>query len=459
MSNSNEAEIDKNLNTKIENNLNNQFPEDIRKWLRKNDPELYLILLSKLLPKSREQLLLQKKLEEKEADLEKQEKWLKNAEIEVAATTAALRFWERDTPVIIFPGAKFWEISVEPLSVRPWSFFNTFFDWMLKVGLSVVPILSLFSIFTISDLTNLQYSPTVLVGILCGTSLVWLTSATVINWIVSQEDEQRSQKNNQVEEQQNQKNVQLEESQQTSQDIWINRFREIRQSFREICQTCFPLITQLTKVIFPIPILTELIRIIVGTNLIIDPNTFLFFIIWLLEALIGYATVPPLIDLARSNNINLSTAELSPLPPLTGEQKFEILFGVSIFAFINIMFAIAKGRIYRVNTKKKVALGKAIARRDMQKILRANCQSEILELKSRNQELEQLLRPDILIEKFHQGIENLSIWARQGKDYSDIPDDISTINITNNGNLGSPNIPVKEKPAPAQGEPENTPNQ
>jgi hypothetical protein len=278
------------------------------------------------------------------------------------------------------------------------------------------------------------------VSILCGISLVWLTSATVTNWIVSQDNnKQETQKNNQLQEE--------KEEEKTSQSK-LDKFY----------QACFPAITKLTKLIFPIPILTGLIKIVVGTDLRVDSDTFLFFIIWLLEALIGYATVPPLIDLARSNNINLNTGELSPLPPLTGEQKFEILFGVSIFAFINIMFAIAKGRTYRVNTQKKVALGKAIARRDMQKILRENCQSEILELKNRNQELEQLLRPDILIEKFHQGIENLSIWARQGKDYSDIPDDIPTINITNNGNLGSPNIPVK-KPDPAQGEPENTPNQ
>lgn len=451
-------EINKNLNKQgeqgeIENNLKMQFPEEIRKWLRKNDPELYFILLSNFLPKSREQFILQEKIRDKDDELERHKKLLKDAEIEVAATTAALRFWERDTPIIIFPGVKIWKISVDPLSVRPWLFFNTLFDWTLKIGLSVVPILSLFSIFTISDLSNIQYSPTVIVSILCGISLVWLTSATVTNWIVSQDYEQQSQENNQVEEQQNQRNDPLEEeTQKTGKDKWITAFREIRR-------VCFPLITQLTKVIFPIPVLTSLIRIIVGTNLRVDPNTFLFFIIWLLEALIGYATVPPLIDLARSNNINLSTGVAEPLAPLTGEQKFEILFGVSIFAFINIMFAIAKGRIYRVNTPKKVALGRAIARRDMQKILMEDCQKEIVELKEKNQELEKLLRPNPLIEKFHQGIENLSIWARQAKEYSDIPDDVSTINITNNGKLGSPSIPLQEKPTPNEESSDNITHQ
>lgn len=161
-----------------------------------------------------------------------------------------------------------------------------------------------------------------------------------------------------------------------------------------------------------------------------------------MEALIGYATVPPLIDSFRSNQ-NLITG--SPVPLLTGEEKFEILLGVSIFALINIMFAIAKGRTYRVNSDKKIAQGKAIARRDMNKILLANCQKEIAYLKEKNQALEQLLRPNKLIDKFHQGIENLSIWARQGKDYSDIDDRSPNLEVTSNGKLNTPSIPVQEK--------------
>jgi hypothetical protein len=418
MPNSDEAEIEKNLNS--------QFPDEIRVWLRKNDPELYFILLSKLLPKCKEQLLLQEKLKTREEDLQKLHKLLKDAEIEVAATTAALRFWERDTP-IIFPGVRFGRFSIGFWSIPPWSFFNTFFDWTLKIGLSVVPVLSLFSIFTISDLNNLQYTPSVIVSILCGISLVWLTSATVTNWIVSQDkNKQQNLENNQL--------LEETEEEKTSQT-----------KFDKFYRACFPAITKLTKLIFPIPILTSLIKIVVGTDLRVDSDTFLFFIIWLLEALVGYATIPPLIDLARSNNINLNTGVAEPLAALTAEQKFEILFGVSIFAFINIMFAIAKGRTYRVNSEKKIAQGKAIARRDMNKILLANCQKEIAYLKEKNQGLEQLLRPNKLIEKFHQGIENLSIWSRSGKDYSDIDDPSPNIEVTNNGKLHSPSIPVQEK--------------
>lgn len=431
MTNSDEAEIEKNIQT--------QFPEDIRKWLRRNDPELYFILLSKLLPKCKEQLLLQQKLKTREQDLQKLDKLLKDAEIEVAATTAALRFWERDTP-ITFPGVRFWRFSIGFWSIPPWSFFNTFFDWILKIGLSVVPVLSLFSIFTISDLNNLPYTPGVIASILCGISLVWLTSATVTNWIVSQEkNKQQNEGNNEFPEAREEENISL-------------------TRWDKFYQACFPLITKLTKLIFPIPILTSLIKIVVGTDLRIDGDTFLFFIIWLLEALIGYATVPPLIDLARSNNINLNTGFPEPLAALTGEQKFEILFGVSIFALINIMFAIAKGRTYRVNSNKKIALGKAIARRDMNKILLANCQKEIAYLKEKNQALEQLLRPNKLIEKFHQGIENLSIWARQGKDYSDIDDPSPNLEVTNNGKLHSPSIPLQEKFTSGQEGSENLTN-
>lgn len=418
MINSDEAEIEKNLTT--------QFPDDIRQWLRRNDPELYFILLSKLLPKCKEQLLLQQKLNTKEEELKSLDKCLKEAEIEVAATTAALRFWERDTP-IIFPGLRFGRFSIGFWSIPPWSFFNTFFDWTLKIGLSVVPVLSLFSIFTISDLKNLQYTPGVMVSILCGISLVWLTSATVTNWIVSQDkNKQQAQENNQLPEETEEENTSLG---------WFDKFY----------RSCFPLITKLTKLIFPIPILTSLIKIVLGTDLRIDSDTLLFFIIWLLEALIGYATVPPLMNFARINNINQSTLLAEPLPPLTEEQNFEILLGVSIFAFINIMFAIAKGRTYRVNSDKKIALGKAIASRDMNKILLASCQKEIAYLKEKNQALEQLLRPNKLIEKFHEGIENLSIWARQGKDYSGIDDPSPNLEVTNNGKLHSPGILVKGK--------------
>ncbi|MEG3843217.1 hypothetical protein [Microcoleus sp. herbarium14] len=414
MPNSNEAEIEKNLIS--------QFPDDIRQWLRRNDPELYFILLSKLLPKCKEQLLLQEKLNTKEEELKNLDAYLKNAEIEVAATTAALRFWERDTP-IIFPGVRFGRFSIGFWSIPPWSFFNTFFDWTLKIGLSVVPVLSLFSIIGVK-LEEIQYTPQVLVSILCGISLVWLTSATVTNWIVSQNQNQQGiQGNNQLQQEQQEEN--------TSQTKLDKFYR-----------ACFPAITKLTKLIFPIPILTSLIKIVVGTDLRVDSDTFLFFIIWLLEALIGYATVPPLIDAFRINQ-NSSTG-LS-LPLLTGEEKFEILLGVSIFALINIMFAIAKGRTYRVNSDKKIAQGKAIAERDMNKILLANCQKEIAYLKEKNQALEQLLRPNKLIEKFHQGIEYLSIWARQGKDYSGIDDPSPNIAVINNGKLHSPTIPVQEK--------------
>lgn len=420
--------------SEIKNNLDSQFPDDIRQWLRRNDPELYFILLSKLLPKCKEQLLLQQKLKTKERELTRLDRCLKYAEIQVAATTAALRFWERDTP-IIFPGVRFGRFSIGFWSIPPWSFFNTFFDWTLKIGLSVVPVLSLFSIIDVK-LDDIQATPQVLVSILCGISLVWLTSATVTNWIVSQDkNKQQAQDNNQLPEEAQQNNQLAEETKGTNTTLgWFDKFY----------QSCFPLITKLTKLIFPTPILTSLIKIVVGTDLKVDSDTFLFFIIWLLEALIGYATVPPLIDSFRTNQ-NLITQSQSPVPLLTGEEKFEILLGVSIFALINIMFAIAKGRTYRVNSTKKIALGKAIARRDMSKILLANCQKEIANLKEKNQALEQLLRPNKLIEKFHEGIENLSIWARQGKDYSGIDDPSPNLEVTSNGKLNTPNIPVQEK--------------
>ena len=361
---------------KINNLIEERYPDNVLKWLQKNDYDLFVTITSILIPKCKDQLLLQEKIKAKERSLIKVKMDLKEAEENVAEKMSALRFWERND-AIAFPllqpelrnKSPFIFAKTTTLLVKPWPFLNTLFDWILKMGLSVVPILSLFSIFTITNLNNLEDTLSVRISIFCGVSLVWLTSATFCNWVITGEN---GSKNHNPDKRQ-----------------WA--ILDLRKD-----QLC------------------------------------MLFVIWLLEALIGFATIPPLIDQARTNpklpldpitNLPDPTALVNTLPPLAGWEKLFILFGVSIFASINLLYAITKGRIYKFNTQKKADLGKAMASRDMQRIFLKDCQQEIEELKKQNQQLEQLLKPDEIIKSFHRRINDLSNLALQGKDITGIDED------------------------------------
>lgn len=416
----------------LENFIQKQYPDHLKTWLKKNDPELYLTLISNIIPKCEDVLIFKQKLANTETNLDRLKNELKDAEIQVAEKQAALRFWEGGS-VVLFPeyeqpllGGKF-TVKTGGWKVKTGAFFNTLWDWLLKIGLSIVPILSLFSIFTISDLKTISFDNWMVpIGIFSGICLVWLTSATVCNWIITKEKFPYQ---------------------------FTSPTSDPSQPFRGYIGK---LRFNVPRPKLPIPekyVINHIIEFF--TN---DPDILIFFLIWLLEALIGWATVPPLIDLARNNNINSQTGLPDPLPVLTGTEKFEILIGVSIFAFVNILFAIAKGRIYVFNTDRKIELGKARSERDMLKILIQNCLEEMADLKVKLDQLEAQLKPEYLIKKFHEGIDNLSIWSRQGKDYTDIEEASNTppphssspvyLSPTTNpdlvsGNSSSPSPPTK----------------
>jgi len=386
----------------LEKFIQKQYPDHLQTWLKKNDPELYLTLISNIIPKCEDVLILKNKLKNKETKLDQLKEDLKKAEIDVAEKQATLRFWEGSS-VVLFPeveqpllGGKF-TIKTGGWKLKTGAFFNTLWDWLLKIGLSIVPILSLFSIFTISDLKTISFDNWMVpIGIFSGICLVWLTSATVCNWIITKEKFPYEF------------TLPTSGTSQTK-TPWKFDIKFIQGEFTP---------PGLPKKYY---IINRLIDFF--TN---DPDILIFFMIWLLEAVIGWATVPPLIDLARQNNINPQTGLPDPLPILTGSEKLEILFGVSIFAFVNILFAIAKGRIYVFNTDRKKELGKARAERDMLKILIQNCLEEMADLKAKIEHLQAQLKPEHLIKKFHEGIDNLSIWSRQGKDYTDIEEASNT---------------------------------
>lgn len=361
---------------KINKIIKERYPDNVLNWLQKNDYDLFITIKSILIPKCKDQLIIQEKINAKERHFNTLKSQLQSAEKDVAEKMSALRFWERND-AIAFPALQLKMVNKPPfalaktstLLIKPWSFLNILLDWVLKIGLSVVPILSLFSILTIKNLNNLQDTLSVRISIFCGISLVWLTSATFCNWVITGENKSKESS----------------------------------------------------------PVNTQWQILDLRTDQLI-----MLFFIWLLEALIGFATIPPLIDQARTNpelpinpitNLPDPTALVDALPPLSGWEKIFILFGVSIFASINLLYAITKGRIYNFNTTKKAELGKAIAERDMQRIFIEYCQQEIEKLKTQNQELEQLLKPDEIIKTFHRRINDLSNLALQGKDIKGIDDD------------------------------------
>lgn len=363
---------------KIKELIKERYPDNVLKWLQKYDYDLFVITNSSLIPKCKDQLLLQEKIKAKERELNRIKMLLEQAEKNVAEKISLLRFWERND-AIAFPAVQLKMVNKPPfalaktttLLIQPWSFLNILLDWVLKIGLSVVPILSLFSILTIKNLNNLQDTLSVRISIFCGISLVWLTSATFCNWVITGENESKKSNVN------------------TNNTQW--QILDLRT----------------------------------------DQLIMLFFI-WLLEALIGFATIPPLIDQARTNpelpvnpitNLPDPTALVDTLPPLDWWEKLFILFGVSIFASINLLYAITKGRIYKFNTTKKADLGKAIAQRDVHRIFIEDCQQEIEKLKKQDRELEQLLKPDEIIKNFHRRINDLSNLALQGKAIAGIDDD------------------------------------
>jgi hypothetical protein len=363
----------------LEQFIQKQYPDHLRTWLKKNDPELYLILISNIIPKCQQEFSLQQKLTKKENDLDQLKDELKEAEIHVAEKQAALRFWEGGS-LVLFPeinlswfGGNF-TLKTGGWKIKTGEFFNIVWDWLLKLGLSIVPILSLFSIFTIRDLENIDLGDLrVSISILSGISLVWLTSATICNWIITKEKFSYNF---------------TPPSSKQNEPWW--KFPALREKY----------------------IINRIVDYF--TN---DPDILIFFLIWLLEAVIGWATIPILINSAIYQ-INVNTGQ--ELEYLGFWEKLEILFGVSIFAFVNILFAIAKGRIYVFNTNRKIELGKAISERDTINRFIQTCLEEIAELKAKIEHLEAQLKPEYLIKKFHDQIDNLSIWSRQGKDYTDI---------------------------------------
>jgi len=158
---------------------------------------------------------------------------------------------------------------------------NTFLEYQLKIGLAPVPILSLFSIAGVTTILNPFVNPDHTLVI-----LFMIFSAICLVWLTS---------------------------------IWI--IRQVYIQTEKELETKFWGLTNRSW------------RVIHWIN------------IWVFETLIGFATIPHLIDSARmaANEASLN----SNLPMLGGWDKFHLMLGVAIFAAINIYGSVAKGNYIR----------------------------------------------------------------------------------------------------------------
>ncbi len=338
-------------NSKIDKIIQNRYYKSgIAGFLKRNSPELFIMLVRQVIPKHREILECKLEIINKKDKLEELEDLLTQAEMSLKSCSAKLRFWEKEEKVSIGIG------KFRLASGNYWQIVNTTFDWILKAGLTVVPILSLLQIVGIklSSIFEDGKQPFLIYTLFAAVSLVWLTSATISNWVISHPSSDATKK-----------------------------------------YTLF--------------------------KWTIDSNTLTLLIlsaIWIAEALIGFALIPGLIDSQRTA-MNQVLDKAQRLDLLTGIEKFEILLGVSIFAFINILFSIAKGRVYRFSTPRKQEYGKALANRERLIHTISKEEGKIKDLENKIVLLEdEMINPKHFEGKdyFNKTINNLSIFSMQGRD-------------------------------------------
>lgn len=362
---------------KIKAKLNKIYDRHFCHWLKHNQPYLFFILKSEVIPKREKQLKLEIQIEERQSELLDLEENIKKSESTVKEKESELRFWEREEE-IVFPCIKIGHWSSQSICFpSPWSFLNSAFDWFLKTGLTVVPILSLFKILEIEPstfnvaTTSLSVSASAYYALFSSVALIWLTSATICNLEISGDrpDYDSDKKKR------------------------YNRFKIA-----------------------------------------------VWIVIVIIEAAMGSVLIAEIVNKSRvKNNLDL----LNPL------EWLEILLGISVYALINILFAVSKGRVYRFNTTKKVDLGKARAERNCYHDKFQRAQQELEGLKAEFKELEQFFQSEC---QFDRRCDDLAAIAMQGKEVTDMRDEqnylngsstASSIEFERNGARKSPNPEIE----------------
>lgn len=342
----------------VKNIIDEQFVDSgLYGYWQENNPELFEVLELQVLPRLRDYLLCKCEIKQKEKELDSLNERLIKVAADAKGKEATLRVWERNV------GWVYW--------------LNNGFDWLLKAGLTIVPILSLFSIANLTvNSVFIDSKSSFLVGVILfiSISLVWLTSATIYNLIIS-ENEKREE------------NKQIQDSNSSGEKSFFFKWQD-NEKFKFSMS--------------PISISSK------------AKFFWMMFLIWLSEGLLGWAVIPPLIEIGRKQTAGANTATYVPLG--IGE-KFEILVGIAIFAFINILFSVAKGRVYKWNSQRRVRYAQAFARWNGLKQKRAEIVKKIAKLEEKIKELEPKIYPDYEMEYIRTQNQILSNEVNSGYDY------------------------------------------
>ncbi len=263
-------------------------------------PAFFHKLVTAIIPAHREMEELKLLCNEKRQILDQLNEDLLQRERIRGMRSASIRFWEREVN---------WRIPFTSFRVNSY-FLNNLWDWILKIGLSVIQILSV-SILLGVKITELQNSRDLalfLFALFSGISLTWMTSSIIVN-------------------------LRISESYSKSISVPFTSTRRIRK-----------------------------IYLIVPT-------------IWFFEAIMGYFCVTPMLADLQSD-----------VGPLSHQQKIEIFFGVSTFAFINMFFALSKARMYLYTMPKKIRFAKANSAyqsiKDYQKLIEFDIENMLEQIKS-----------------------------------------------------------------------------
>lgn len=326
----------------IENSIEDEYYKSgIYKLLQKNDPELFIILVRQIIPKRKKQILYTYQLVKADVKAEALKEELKKLEEAIKEKSANLQPWDRETG---------------------WIVWNKVLEWALKAGLTVVPILSLFSMIGLTRLDDLRsnWGIAASFSVIASVLLVWATSATIYNWVISEDEK-----------------APLDEK----------------------------LIT-LVKIPYPVDFMNGKWS---STPWQVNKFRLLIFIVWLAEALLGFATIPSLIETSR---VGTSSPGLSML------EKLEILVGTSIFAYINIWFSVARGRVYRVNTPKRIELSKEAGKKLGVQGRLNQCQTRIKDLEAKIRDLDlEIMNPVNGSTDFSGKFTDLSDILTRGRNY------------------------------------------
>ncbi len=343
----------------VKKRIDEQFVESgLYGYWQENNPELFKVLELQVLPRLRDYLLFKCEIKQKEKELDSLDERLIKVAAYAKGKEATLRVWERNV------GWVYW--------------LNNGFDWLLKAGLTIVPILSLFSIANLTvNSAFIDSKSSFLVGVILfiSISLVWLTSATIYNLIISENEK-------------GEENKQIQDSNSSDEMSFFFKWKN-DEKFKFSMS--------------PISISRK------------AKFFWMMFLIWLSEGLLGWAVIPPLIEIGRKQTAGADTA--ATYVPLGIVEKFEILVGIAIFAFINILFSVAKGRVYKWNSQRRVRYAQAFARWNGLKQKRAELVKKIAKLEEKIKELEPKIYPDYEMEYIRTQNQILSNEVNSGYDY------------------------------------------